>query len=142
MTVPVFSGTVQGNAVKIDVIVGGTTYTDTTIMNGVWSVNNVVLPVIGQNPITIIAYHANGTSACSYSEYFQLVRTNNSIVTECTETQVTPTQVILNQGNFNVTCQGTNVTTYTVRVTRPDGTTQIINLPAGTNSTQVPGAML
>jgi cysteine-rich repeat protein len=141
-TVPVLSGTVAGNAVRVDVIIGGTTYTDLTIVNGVWSVENVVLPVIGQNQITITAYHANGNSQCSFTSFFQLYRSNNSIVTSCTETQVTPAHVILNQGNFTITCEGNHETSFAVSVTRPSGGNAIFPLAPGVNTMQLSGNML
>ena len=102
---------------------------------------NVLLPVVGQNPITILAYHANGNAQCIFGTYFQLIRTQNSIVTTCTDTQVTPPQVELNQGNFTITCEGTNATSYAVNVTRPNSTTTTISIPNGGNVLQVAGAM-
>jgi cysteine-rich repeat protein len=120
--VPVLSGTVQWNVARVEVVVWGNTYVDTTIVNGVWSVDNVLLPVIGQNPITINVYHANQNSFCTVSKYFQLIRTNNSIITTCTETAVTPATVQLNNWFFTITCQWTNVSSYSVQVTLPNST--------------------
>jgi cysteine-rich repeat protein len=135
--VPVLSGTVQWNAARVEVIVGGNTYVDTTIVNGVWSVENVLLPVIGQNPITINVYHANWNSLCSLSSYFQLIRSNHSIVTTCTETEVTPQEVVINNGEFTVTCEWAYVNYYEVKVTRPDWTHYTVSIPNWSNSVQV-----
>lgn len=136
-TVPVLSGTVQWNAARVEVIVWWNTYVDTTIVNGVWSVDNVILPVIGQNPITIIVYHANWNSLCSLSSYFQLIRSNQSIVTTCTETEVTPQDVLVSNGEFTVTCEWAYVNAFEVRVTRPDGTQYTVSIPNWSNSVQI-----
>lgn len=135
--VPVLSGTVQWNAARVEVVVWGNTYVDTTIVNGVWSVDNVLLPVIGQNPIIINVYHANWNSLCSLSSYFQLIRSNNSIVTTCTETEVTPQEVVINNGEFTVTCEWAYVNYYEVKVTRPDWTHYTVSIPNWSNSVQV-----
>jgi hypothetical protein len=45
------------------------------------------------------------------------------LVTTCVETRLQPTNVQLNNGQFTVTCQGTNVTSFNVQVTQPNGFT-------------------
>lgn len=139
--VPVFSGRVDGNVTKVEVTIWNSTYTDTTIVNGVWSIDDLFLPVIGKNAITLKAYHGNGKEQCAFINFFELTRSKHTIITTCTDTQVTPAQIALNQWTFTIACQWTNVTTFDVKVTRPDQTTTTVSLLPGNTTMTLSGSM-
>lgn len=117
------SGTVDGNVSSIEVTVGGTTYTDTTIVNGVWSVD-IVLPTQGNNPISIVAHHANGDIDCELIKKFALVYKPVSIIYDprievnCDENSARNNQFICGEeitcvAHFNNTPGTVNVQSFT-----------------------------
>lgn len=94
--------------------------------NGVWSVT--VTLVQGPNSIWVKAYPNDAD--CNPLQKDFVIHYNPNTTTTCTETHLNPTQVTLNNGFFTVTCKGTNVTSYKVQVTHPNGFTTYLTTPS------------
>jgi hypothetical protein len=88
------------------------------------------LPVdleIGDNNFWIIAYPSDDDCEPVKSD-ITIEYSPDNILTTCTETNLTPTVVELNNGDFIVTCEGDNVEEFGVWVTVPGSTTPVLTM--------------
>ncbi|MDP2670753.1 MAG: hypothetical protein Q8O99_07865 [bacterium] len=89
---------------------------------------------IGSNQITVQAFPASSDPDCQViTQSITLQYVPGNQITSCTSTTVIPPEVVLNQGDFQVTCSG-NSSTFGVVVDLPNGTTTTLVLPVNQNT--------